>query len=120
MRIATELLRAAGQPAVLSLLEEGERYGYELIGLIEERSEGIMSLGQSTLYPLLYNLEGKGMIVSRNEISAETNKPRKYYALTEKGQKELAAAREQFALLTLALEKLALVGELEDEEEPAT
>lgn len=109
MRIERELLRGAGPAAVLSLLESGEKYGYQLVTLLEQRSDGILAMGQSTLYPLLYNLEAKGLIASRNETAEETGKPRKYYRLTTKGKTQLSAQREQFASLSAALGKLGLL-----------
>jgi PadR family transcriptional regulator PadR len=110
MRIERELLRGAGPAAVLALLEGGEKYGYELVKLLEKRSEGVLAMGQSTLYPLLYNLEAKGLIASRTEVSAETNKPRKYYRLTDKGKRQLVKDREQFTQLSVALGRLGLLG----------
>jgi PadR family transcriptional regulator, regulatory protein PadR len=110
MRIERELLRGAGPAAVLSLLESGERYGYELVELLEKRSKGVLAMGQSTLYPLLYNLEAKGLVTARTELSGETNRPRKYYRLTDKGKKQLATDRRQFESLQVALGNLGLLG----------
>jgi PadR family transcriptional regulator PadR len=110
MRIERELLRGAGPAAVLSLLESGEKYGYELVTLLEKRSGGVLAMGQSTLYPLLYNLEAKGLIAGRNETASDTGKPRRYYRLTDKGLKQLASDRQQFESLSVALGKLGLLG----------
>lgn len=110
MRIERELMRGAGPVAVLRLLEGGERYGYELITLLEQRSAGVLAIGQSTLYPLLYNLEAKGLIASRVELAADNGRPRKYYRLTEKGKRQLAKERAQWEQLTLAMAKLGIVG----------
>lgn len=94
---------------MLSLLEAGEKYGYELVTLLDRRSEGVLAMGQSTLYPLLYNLEAKGLIASREEVSAETKRPRKYYRLTSKGKTQLAHERKQLESLSVALGKLGLL-----------
>src|ERR1700742_4899000 len=103
MRIEREMLRGAGPAAVLALLEPGERYGYELVKLLERRSDGVLAMGQSTLYPLLYNLEAKGLIASRVEVAGETQRPRKYYRLTERGKKQLSRDRKQLEALSAAL-----------------
>ncbi len=67
-------------------------YGYELAAELDRRSAGIFALGQGTLYPLLYSLETKGLIrVSREELSAEQGRKRRYYAVTGKGKAELEA-----------------------------
>lgn len=110
MKVERELLRGAGPAAVLSLLESGEKYGYELVKLLERRSDGVLAMGQSTLYPLLYNLEAKGLVASRTLMAKDTNKPRKYYRLTDKGLKQLAKQRKQLESLSLALGKLGLLG----------
>ena len=56
MRIERELMRGAGPVAVLKLLESGSKYGYELVEALSRASDGVLDMGQSTLYPLLYNL----------------------------------------------------------------
>ena len=64
MRIERELMRGAGPVAVLKLLGRCEMYGYELVKALTEQSGGVLEMGQSTLYPMLYNLEAKGLIPS--------------------------------------------------------
>lgn len=68
-------------------------YGYELAAELQRRSAGIFALGQGTLYPLLYSLLAKGFIrVSREEISPDQGRLRRYYALTPAGRAELRAS----------------------------
>jgi PadR family transcriptional regulator PadR len=109
MRIERELMRGAGPAAVLRLLEPGERYGYELVQLLEARSEGVLAMGQSTLYPLLYNLQAKGLIAARRQV-APSGRVRKYYRLTSKGQRRLTRQRKQWQALSIAMGKLGLAG----------
>ena len=59
MKLEREMMRGAGPTAVLQLLSTGEFYGYELVEALERQSEGVLAIGQSTLYPMLYNLEAK-------------------------------------------------------------
>src|SRR6266576_990948 len=92
MRIEKELMRGAGPAAVMTLLETGEKYGYELVQLLDSQTSGVLAMGQSTLYPLLYNLQAKGLIASRVQ-EAENGRPRKYYRLTRKGVQQLARHR---------------------------
>lgn len=109
MRVERELMRGAGPIAVLRLLEPGEKYGYELIQSLEKQSDGVLAMGQSTLYPLLYNLEAKGLIASRETV-AENGRARKYYRLTGRGKAQLARDRKQWEALTAAMGKLGLAG----------
>ncbi len=109
MRLERDLLRGVGPAAVLRLLEAGEKYGYELVQALDRQTDGVLAMGQSTLYPLLYNLEAKGLIAGRDDV-AESGRPRKYYRLTDKGKRQLAADREQWQQLTLAMGKLGILG----------
>lgn len=108
MRIERELMRGAGPAAVLKLLERGEMYGYELVEALSRRTEGVLDMGQSTLYPLLYNLEAKGLIRSRWR-EGESGRERKYYSLTGAGKKRLAHEVEQWEAVSRAMVSLGVV-----------
>jgi PadR family transcriptional regulator PadR len=108
MRVERELMRGAGPAAVMRLLEGGERYGYELVKLLDRDSDGVLAMGQSTLYPLLYNLQAKGLIASRTADVG--GRPRKYYRLTERGKRQLARDRKQWEALSAAMGKLGVIG----------
>ncbi|MEE2972359.1 MAG: helix-turn-helix transcriptional regulator [Planctomycetota bacterium] len=108
MRIERELMRGAGPVAVLSLLASGEMYGYELVEALADRTAGVLDMGQSTLYPLLYNLEAKGLVQSERRRS-EQGRERKYYALTSAGEERLEADRAQWQAVTGAMRELGVV-----------
>ncbi len=107
MKIETELMRGAGPMAVLKLLERGEMYGYELVETLSQQSDGVLKMGQSTLYPMLYNLEAKKLVASR--LDKEGPRPRKYYRLTAKGKKRLAEGTEQWRAVLNAMASLGIV-----------
>jgi PadR family transcriptional regulator, regulatory protein PadR len=108
VRIEREMMRGAGPVAVLKLLESGPKYGYELVETLATRSDGVLDMGQSTLYPLLYNLEAQGLVRAewREEAGA---RPRKYYALTAKGKKRLAHDSLQWQAVTRAMLGLGVI-----------
>lgn len=108
MRIERELMRGAGPVAVLKLLQRAEMYGYELVEALSTRSEGVLAMGQSTLYPLLYNLEAKGLIegVWRE---ADSGRDRKYYRLTDRGRKRLNEDIKQWRALAAAMTGLGVL-----------
>lgn len=110
MRIESELMRGAGPAAVLQLLDQREMYGYQLAEALDQRSDGVLAMGHSTLYPLLYNLEAKGLIRARWEES-DSGRRRKYYGLTAKGRKRLARQRAQWQELVEALARLDFLSE---------
>ena len=93
MKFERELLKGVAPVVVLEVLSRGAMYGYELSEAIAKRSSNILTLGRGTLYPLLYNLEAKGLVRGKWQES-ETGRKRRYYAITGAG-KELLARRKQ-------------------------
>lgn len=108
MRIERELMRGAGPVAVLKLLEEGPKYGYELVEALSEQTGGVLDMGQSTLYPLLYNLQSQGLIRPSWQ-EADSGRKRKYYSLTAKGKKRLASDTAQWVAVTSAMQSLGIL-----------
>ena len=106
MRIEKELMRGAGPLAVLHLLSTGEKYGYALIERLDKGTDGILDMGQSTLYPMLYNLEAKGLITSRLDQTGP--RARRYYSLTDKGSSRLCEDVKQWQALLKAMTSLGL------------
>ena len=106
MKIERELMRGAGPLAVLKLLQSGEKYGYELVEALSDKTDGVLAMGQSTLYPMLYNLEAKGFIQAR--VDSSGSRPRKYYRLTDKGSKRLVEDTEKWQSLMTAMISLGV------------
>jgi PadR family transcriptional regulator PadR len=98
MKLEREMMRGAGPTAVMQLLANQEMYGYELVEALATQSKGIFEIGQSTLYPMLYNLEAKGMVASREKLG-DNGRARRYYRLTAKGKKKLDQDRAQWSAL---------------------
>jgi DNA-binding PadR family transcriptional regulator len=69
--------------AVLSLLKEGPKHGYEVIKQFEVRSGGLYRASAGTVYPTLQLLEDEGLIVS------ETVGGKRVYRITPEGLAEL-------------------------------
>jgi PadR family transcriptional regulator, regulatory protein PadR len=114
VRIERELMRGAGPVAVLKLLERGEMYGYELAAALDARSKGVLNMGQSTLYPLLYNLEAKGLIASEwrtvpTKDAEAGGRERRYYRLTGAGRERLAADAAQWQSVTGAMASIGVI-----------
>jgi PadR family transcriptional regulator PadR len=107
MKLERELMRGAGPAAVLQLLVGGEMYGYQIVESLAQRSQGVFELGQSTLYPMLYNLEAKGLVVSSNK-PGPNGRLRRYYRLTPAGKRRLEQDRSQLAALVQGLQALGL------------
>ena len=108
MKLERELMRGAGPTAVLKLLSTQSMYGYQLVESLAKQSNGVLAMGQSTLYPMLYNLEAKGLIEAEWQESPSGRK-RKYYNLTSKGKKKLKADLEAWKKLTGAMSSLGVL-----------
>jgi len=106
MKIEREMMRGAGPTAVLQLLSAGEKYGYELVEALSRQTGGVLAMGQSTLYPMLYNLEAKKLVKSR--IDKTGPRPRRYYRLTRKGERKLATDTQQWQAVFAALRSLGI------------
>ena len=104
-RIPRTWMRGAGPLAVLKLLAEREMYGYELAEALDRESDGVLALGHSTLYPLLYNLESKGLISHRATRVAQ-GRPRKYYGATPVGRAWLEENEARWGELVAAMGKI--------------
>ena len=89
---------------VLNLLKGSNMYGYEMIKKLKEKSENVFELKEGTLYPILHGLEEKGLITSYwDETGA---KRRKYYAITEKGKKQLKEKEEEWKIFSDGINKV--------------
>ena len=102
MKFESQLLKGIAPVIVLEILSRGKMYGYELSEGVKERSGDVLTLGQGTLYPLLYNLESKKLIKGVWE-EADSGRERRYYSITSKGKAELARQKEQLEALQKGL-----------------
>ena len=91
MEIDKSLVSGSMALLVMKLLEDGDKYGYQMIEELKRRSDDTFHLKAGTLYPLLHGLEEKGLVTSY-EREAAAGKPRRYYRLTKDGA---AALREK-------------------------
>jgi PadR family transcriptional regulator PadR len=98
MKFERELLKGVAPVVVLEILSRGAMYGYELSDAIAKRSSNILTLGRGTLYPLLYNLEAKGLIKGKWQES-DSGRKRRYYAITGSGKELLARQKQQWEQL---------------------
>jgi PadR family transcriptional regulator, regulatory protein PadR len=105
MAITKDLVAASAGPLVLTILAEGENYGYAIIKRVNELSAGRMQWTDGMLYPVLHRLERQGLIASRWG-TADTGRKRKYYRLKDKGTKALQLQQDQWRLVYSALARL--------------
>jgi PadR family transcriptional regulator PadR len=103
--LSKELVAASTVPLVLSVLAEGEEYGYALIQRVRELSSGKIEWTEGMLYPVLHWMEEQELIESEWREAA-TGRKRKYYFLRKEGRKALHAERQQWMTVHETLAKL--------------
>ena len=103
--ISKDLVAASAKPLILSILLEGESYGYEIIQRVRELSAGQIEWKEGMLYPVLHRLKERGLIDSEWRI-ADSGRRRRYYYLKDKGREALEAEKEQWMTVHSTLIKL--------------
>ena len=85
--ISSDLIRGHINTIILRALYERDKYGYEIMNDIEQKSHGQYSLKQPTLYSALKRLENQGYIKAYWKTDEVSNGGRrKYFTLTENGK----------------------------------
>lgn len=83
---------------ILAVLEEGPTYGYALVQSLNDAGDGLLKLGEGTIYPVLHRLEDRGLITAEWQVG-DNGRQRKYYRVTRQGNKQLTENRQQWAAL---------------------
>ena len=92
MKFDKGLMAGSSTMLILSLLEGGDMYGYQLIEELSRRSNAVFQMKGGTLCPPLHGLEKEKYLTSYRQ-EAPSGRERKYYRLTKKG-KELLAEKQ--------------------------
>src|SRR6201993_4013865 len=86
----------------LALIAEQPRHGYEIIKVLEDKTEGWYAPSPGIVYPTLTYLEEAGY------VTAQADGAKKLYTITDEGRAHLEQNR---AFVDAVLERLAAVGE---------
>ncbi len=90
---------------VLQALEESPLHGYAIARWIEDESSGVLTMKEGTLYPVLHQLERKGLVVGE---WVEMGRRTKVYRLTSSGRRQLVDSRQEWAIKAPAINRLVL------------
>jgi PadR family transcriptional regulator PadR len=97
--------KGSAELLILAALETGERHGYDLSRDIARRSDGVLTFRATSLYPALYRLEDRGLIVGQWRRVGERR--RRCYRLTAAGRAMLVRQRTRWAAFVRALRRAA-------------
>jgi transcriptional regulator len=90
---------------ILKTLTVGELHGYAIAQRVKTRSEDVLQVGESSLYPALQRLLLKGWVKAEWGAS-ENNRRARYYKLTAAGRKQMAVERIEFDRVIIAIHKV--------------
>jgi PadR family transcriptional regulator len=91
--ISGELRRRDVLPLlVLHYISQGPAYGNQLMERIASLTEGVLQVNPNTMYPLLRDLEARGLIEGSWEHP--DRRSRRYYAITKAGEDEYQSLLE--------------------------
>jgi PadR family transcriptional regulator PadR len=109
----SQLRKGTLEYCVLALLRGGQRYGFELVRALSA-ADGLL-VSEGTIYPLLSRLR-RDHLVSTTWQESESGPPRRYYQLTDAGQRALADFTGEWARFRDAVDALMTTqGEQGDE-----
>ena len=100
-----DLVAATSRTFILSILTEGDSYGYEIIQRVAALTRNELVWTDGMLYPVLHRLEDSDCVRSYWQPSP-TGRKRKYYSLTDAGRVELNDRKRQWQLAHKALSAL--------------
>jgi transcriptional regulator len=94
---------------ILKTLSWGPRHGYAISRWLRDTSGEAIQVEEGSLYPALYRMEKQRWIEAEWGTS-ELGRKARFYSLTPKGRKQLAAETERFAQFVRAVSPILLPG----------
>jgi len=89
-----EFLNGVPELLILTLLSQRAMHGYDLVEAIRDKTDGTLTFGEGCVYPMLHQLEAKGLLVNREE--RVRGRVRLVYSVTPKGKRRLAESASRW------------------------
>lgn len=102
---STEFLKGTLDLMVLKTLSWAPAHGYGIARWIEQCTDDVLQVEEGSLYPALYKLEERGLIVADWGIT-EHNRRAKFYRLTAAGKKQLRVSHDYWARFATAVTRV--------------
>ena len=100
-----DLLPGTLEMLILQTLSRRPMHGYGIAERLQQVSDDVLQVGESSLYPALQRLLLNGWVKAEWGTS-ENNRRARYYTLTPAGRRQLSAEREEFARLIGAIQRV--------------
>lgn len=104
---AKDRLHGTLDALILKTLSGGPRHGYAITRWLRDSSSDAIQVEEGSLYPALYRMERQGWIEAEWGTS-ELGRKARFYRLTPRGRKHLAAETERFARFVAAVSPILL------------
>lgn len=105
--VNSDLIRGNVTTIILGCLWNSDKYGYEILKEIEDKSNSQYVLKQATLYNQLKRLEKQGLVSSYDGDPDDTGGgKRRYYTLTKEGRAYLTKEKSEYEYSRTILDKL--------------
>jgi transcriptional regulator len=98
----SELLQGTLDMLILKIVALGPVHGYAISQRIRQISRDVLQVQQGSLYPALHRLEKRGWILAEWGES-DNGRQAKFYRLSPKGRKQLAAEQGNWNRLSEAV-----------------
>jgi len=115
-RAKLEFLRGTLDVLILKSLVWGPLHGYAITSFIRQQSDEAFLIEEGTLYPALWRLESKGLLVADWGLS-ENNRKAKFYRLTPEGRRQLRQEVKTWQAYAAAVAKVLAATQLPEPEE---
>ena len=103
----SELLHGTLETLILKTLTSGRRHGYGIARAIEDATDGVVDVEEGSLYPALYRMERRELVEAEWGTS-ELGRRAKFYRITPRGRRQLAAQTAEWARFAGAISKVLL------------
>lgn len=103
--VSSDLIRGHIDTIILKLLLSGDRYGYEIVKLVQAGSGGEYELKEATMYSSLKRLEQEGDITSYWGDETQGGR-RRYYRITERGKLTYAENKRNWEFTKRIVDRL--------------
>jgi len=100
-----ELLPGTLDLLILKALQRGALHGYAIMKAISDRSDAVLQVGESSLYPALQRLLLNGW-VNAEWGASENNRRARFYTLTPSGRKRLTSERAGMERMMAAIQQV--------------
>ena len=103
----SELLHGTLETLILKTLTGGRRHGYGIARAIEEATDRVVDVEEGSLYPALYRMERRELVEAEWGTS-ELGRRAKFYRITPRGRRQLAAQTAEWTRFAGAISKVLL------------